>query len=374
VYEKDLNSPYLPDSFLRISRDFNSFLQIMELVNKSSQFRFVIRKLIPSEAYQRVVGVGRWTRNLGWSLRSAWKYRHPDKLMCFGIAPGDDLLCTAVLRELAKRGRKKIWMMSNHPDLFLGNSDVDKVVPVVHRFKHLEKSLGTKWQLLNYTSAYDPEKDMNAPPKRHIIAELCLVSGIQGQIALRPYFYLTIDEREKWKRMKGTIAIQSSGLGAKLAMRNKQWFPERFQEVIDSFKWKVKFVQIGSTNDPLLNGVVDFRGKTNIRESASILANSLLFVGNAGFLMHLARAVECPSVIVYGGREAPWQSGYSCNINLYSDIACSPCWQWNRCDYDRICMKNISVNDVVQAIEEAMIRPGDQLTVDNFEITDSIHA
>ena len=196
-------------------------------------------------------------------------------------------------------------------------------MPVVHRFQDFERVLGKKWRLLNYTS-YDAEKDKNESPKRHIIAEMCLAGGIQGQIALRPYLHLTSEERDKGKWAQGMIAIQSSGLGAKLPMRNKQWFPERFQGVVDSLKAKYKFVQIGSTSDPLLDGAADFRGKTNIRGTASILANARMFVGNVGFLMHLARASECLSVIVYGGREAPWQSGYSCNMNLYSAVSCAP--------------------------------------------------
>ena len=77
---------------------------------------------------------------------------------------------------------------------------------------------------------------------------------------------------------------------------------------------KSSFIQIGSTADPPLQRVRDLRGATGIREAAAILYHARLYVGTVGFLMHLARAVECPSVIVFGGREAPWQSGYVCNI------------------------------------------------------------
>lgn len=84
--------------------------------------------------------------------------------------------------------------------------------------------------------------------------------------------------------------------------------------------------------------------------------------------MHLARAVECPAVILYGGREAPWQSGYTCNTNLYSPLPCAPCWLWNHCDYDRECMNRITVSDVVQAIRERLARPRNPLPVDFAEV------
>jgi ADP-heptose:LPS heptosyltransferase len=95
-----------------------------------------------------------------------------------------------------------------------------------------------------------------------------------------------------------------------------------------------------------------------------VLANCRLFVGNVGFLMHLARAVECPSVIIFGGREAPWQSGYSCNANLYSPESCAPCWLWNRCDYDRICMNRITAANAVQAVEQLLATPRNPLAMD----------
>jgi hypothetical protein len=84
--------------------------------------------------------------------------------------------------------------------------------------------------------------------------------------------------------------------------------------------------------------------------------------------MHLARAVECPSVIVFGGREAPWQSGYICNFNLYSAVPCAPCWRWNSCDFDRKCMSDISVADVVLAINQMFGKPRGPLALETVEI------
>ena len=77
--------------------------------------------------------------------------------------------------------------------------------------------------------------------------------------------------------------------------------------------------------------------------------------------MHLARAVETRSVIIYGGRLKAWQSGYPCNENIETNPDCSPCWQNNHCDYDRKCLKEISVNDVLEAIERAEKRLPEKL-------------
>jgi ADP-heptose:LPS heptosyltransferase len=302
-----------------------------------------------------------------WFAQTALTRGCPERILHFGIGPGDDLLCTVVMRELRKRGQKKIWMMTKNPELFEHNPDVDEVVPIDYRFREYAWVRGKKWHVLEY-SRIDVEKDQSEPPQRHILAELCGRMGVQGEITMRPYFQLTDEERTKTAWAQETIAIQSSGLGGQMLMRNKQWFPERFQAVVDRLKAQFKFVQVGSANDPALEGVTDLRGKTGIRESAAVLASCRLFLGNVGFLMHLARAVECPSVIIFGGREAPWQSGYSCNLNLYSAVPCAPCWLWNKCDYNRMCMDNISADNVIQAVEQLTGRARNPLAVDQFTL------
>jgi ADP-heptose:LPS heptosyltransferase len=114
-------------------------------------------------------------------------------------------------------------------------------------------------------------------------------------------------------------------------------------------------------SDPPLKGALDLRGKTSLREAAAILSNSQLFVGLVGFLMHLARAVNCRSVVVYGGRETPDKTGYIANKNLVGVTPCSPCWEENKCDYDRECMKMISVETVVEAVMEQINHHGNPL-------------
>ena len=327
----------------------------------------VIRRFLSDAAYHRAATLWHSRKHYAWFTQTGLTRGWPERILFFGGGPGDDLLCTVVLRELRKRGQKKTWMMSKQPELFENNSDVDQIVPIDYRFRDYAWILGKKWHLLEY-ARIDVEKDKSESPKRHILAELCGRLEIKGEIMMRPYFHLKEEERAKASWARDMVAIQSSGLGGQMAMRNKQWFPERFQDVVNSLKGNLKFVQLGSASDPALDDVVDLRGKTDIRETAAILANCRLNLGNVGFLMHLARAVECPSVIIFGGREAPWQSGYSCNINLYSGVPCAPCWLWNKCDYNRICMNQITANNVINAIEQTPSRMRNPLAVDEFKI------
>jgi hypothetical protein len=300
----------------------------------------------------------------------------PKVLLYFGFAPGDDLLCTAVLRELRKRGDDRILMVSDHRDLFVGNQDFtylralwkryDKdgsTVAVCRRFARI-------WGGRFIRPEYAPPcgDDRRRQPSRHVIAEMCARAGITGPVSVRPYLALTETEKNSAVWAHNCIAIQSSGMGARHPMRNKQWREERFQGVVDALRGEAEFIQIGLPGDMALRHVRDFRGATGIRGAAAILHQARLYVGTVGLLMHLARAVECPGVIVFGGREAPWQTGYTGNFNLYSAPPCAPCWRDNTCDFGRKCMDDIGVDDVVAAIRRMMQRPRNPLAVETIEI------
>ena len=290
----------------------------------------------------------------------------PNILLYFGAAPGDDLLCTAVLRELESRARGPVWIMSNHPELFEGNSDTANVVSPRDYYQQFAKMLRCDYRPLEYAKLESDDKSV--PPFRHIIAELCARAGISGAVLIRPYLALSDREKMEGAWSDGKIAIQSSGLGAIYPMRNKQWYPERFQALVDALRNEYEFIQLGSISDPPLKHVRDLRGATSIRQSAAILHHTRLYIGNVGFPMHLARSVDCPSVIVYGGREAPWQSGYSCNVNLYTPLPCAPCWRWNNCEFDRKCMRAITVDDAVKGVRELIRRPRASLAVEKVII------
>lgn len=300
----------------------------------------------------------------------------PTKLIFFGFAPGDDLLCTALLRELKLRGHDLLLMVSDHLDLFRGNPDPDYVRRPWQRYAPYDSTVAVcrRYARISGAAFIQPEYappiggDRRRTPSRHIIAEMCARAGIAGQVTLRPYLNLSEEEKAAAAWARGAIVVQSSGMAATSPMRNKQWYPERFQRVLEEMGSEAKFIQLGSRGDPALRHARDLRGSTSIRQSAAILHHARLYVGTVGFLMHLARAVECPSVIVFGGREAPAQSGYICNANLYSPVVCAPCWRGNTCEFDRRCMLEIAPAQVVGAIRDMLARPRGPLTTETANL------
>ncbi|HTX39951.1 MAG TPA: glycosyltransferase family 9 protein, partial [Bryobacteraceae bacterium] len=302
-------------------------------------------------------------------------------LLYFGFALGDDLLCTAVLRELRNRGHDRILMVSDHRDLFVGNQDFTYLRPLWNRYYRDGSTVAICRRFVRIWGGrfirpeYAPPsgKDRRRPPSRHVIAEMCAKVGITGPASIRPYLNLSDGEKASASWARDCIVIQSSGLNARHPARLKEWYPARFQHVIEALQKEFSFVQLGSREDPPLQNTRDLRGSTSLRESAAILHQARLYIGLEGFLMHLARAVECPAVIVFGGRSAPWQLGYVCNINIHSTISCAPCWRSNNCELERQCMNDISVADVVAATREMMRRPRNPLAVETVTIASDDH-
>lgn len=123
--------------------------------------------------------------------------------------------------------------------------------------------------------------------------------------------------------------------GGKRDFTIKWWDPRRFQEVVDHFQGKVLFVQVGEHghHHPALRGVVDLRGKTDLRQFVRLMYHAQGVLCPVTFAMHLAAAVEVkggkpknrPCVVVAGGREPSQWEAYPHHQFLHTNGALSCC-------------------------------------------------
>ncbi len=292
----------------------------------------------------------------------------PQTILFYGCGLGDDVLLTGVAHELRKRGAGRIVVLSRFSSLFEQSPDVSGA----YAFGHPSMSRLRHWGyncITPFYGSYDSVTDRDVFPHEHLLATMCRVAGITGTIDLRPYLTLLADEKKAGQFFERQAVIQSSGLAVGPGvMKNKDWLPDRFQAVSDEVGGSAGLIQLGQKTDPPIQGALDLRGKTTLRESAAILASSRVFIGQVGFLMHLARAVDCRSVIVFGGREDPLVSGYRVNENIVGRTPCSFCWQRNKCDYNRECMRMIGVDEVAAAVRRQLEREGTPLEVDRVNL------
>ena len=316
----------------------------------------------PSSSWLR--RAGRLPRLTGHFLR----WGAPQRALLFGpLSLADDQLCTTILREARVRGAP-FAMFTARPALFEGNRDPALVLPIDDFYVAALRRLGAN-VVQPYYLGRDPNvADRDVLPPRHIIAEMCRLAGLRGRIALRPYLFLTAAEQARGRLHPRQIAIQSSGATAAIPYANKEWGAEKFADVTRRLAPDFHLVQLGDARDPALPVATDLRGKTSLREAAAIQAGSLAFIGLEGFLTHLARAVECPSVVVFGGRARPETFGYAANRNFYSPVPCAPCGLRNTCAYDLACMTAIAPESVAEAARELVAAGGTPLAVEHADL------
>jgi ADP-heptose:LPS heptosyltransferase len=107
--------------------------------------------------------------------------------------------------------------------------------------------------------------------------------------------------------------------GGKYDATIKWWATDRYQAVVDYFRGQILFVQVGQYghHHPRLEGVVDLRGKTDLRQLVRLVYHAQGVLCPVTALMHLAAAVETkderlpsrPCVVIAGGREpAHWEA------------------------------------------------------------------
>ncbi len=146
---------------------------------------------------------------------------------------------------------------------------------------------------------------------------------------------------------------------------SRRWLPERFAELSDKLvendKFKTIFVggQVGGRDENNLvenillktkNKTLSLAHKLTLKQYVALLKISTLFVGNEAGPMHLATAVGLPVVAIIGPTN-PARTGPYGNkkIVVRKQVDCAPCRE-RECK-TRICIDNITVQDVLEAIE-----------------------
>ncbi len=102
--------------------------------------------------------------------------------------------------------------------------------------------------------------------------------------------------------------------------------------------------------------VVDLSGKLNLKQLAALTAQAKCFVGVDSAPMHIAAAMQTPTVVLFGpSGEFEWGPWQVPACVLTSDHPCRPCGQ-DGCGNSKIseCLTSISVDEVLSAIRQIL--------------------
>jgi heptosyltransferase II len=139
----------------------------------------------------------------------------------------------------------------------------------------------------------------------------------------------------------------------------KRWFPERFAAVADRLidGLSARAVLFGSHEDRKCADLVEenarhpminVAGKTNLREAMAIIARCNLFISNDSGLMHVAGALNIPTIAIFGSTNPITTSPVGDNSTvIHRGASCSPCLK-KTCPTDFRCMDTISVEEVCE--------------------------
>lgn len=136
---------------------------------------------------------------------------------------------------------------------------------------------------------------------------------------------------------------------------NHHWTLESWAELVKQLP-EYTFIQLGFKKEPYVEGAVDWRGKTTLREAFCLIKHAASFVGVDGSMSHATNAFDTPGVVLFGD-SSPGQWGHPNNINISKHVACSPCYFYlygKGCPYGNKCMKLITVEEVKQALRSQM--------------------
>jgi ADP-heptose:LPS heptosyltransferase len=258
------------------------------------------------------------------------------------LSPGDIVMLTAAVRDLHRSHPGKFTtdvrtscmeLWQNNPNLTpLDESDpevraVDCYYPLIHQ--------------------------SNQRPY-HFIHAFILDLNEKLALEIRPTDFrgdIHLSEREKaWPSQIEEICGEDLPFwivasGGKHDFTNKWWDPGRYQKVIDHFRDKILFVQVGHTDHhhPALEGVIDLRGCTNLRHLVRLVYHAQGVLCGVTSLMHLAAAVPTkpgapgarPCVVIAGGREPSHWEAYPHHQFIHT-IGALPCCATGGCWKSRV--------------------------------------
>lgn len=156
----------------------------------------------------------------------------------------------------------------------------------------------------------------------------------------RPYLYLSKDEEkgiglpEEYKDYKGVALVLTTNWKNDYPV--KRWPAHYMQDVVDYFKGRLIFAQVGLDRPPNhnsipLNNVINLVGKTDLRQLILTCYHSQGGVGPVTSILHIFSSFQKPYVSIAGSREPPSFTQYPLqrtlsNVGTLECCKYSPCW------------------------------------------------
>jgi len=280
--------------------------------------------------------------------------------------------------ELALGGRRRLARELREGGydqcIVLPNSFKSALIPFFARIPRRTGWLGEmRYGLLNDVRRLD-EKAL--PLMIHRFAALALDPGQQLPGVLPPP-RLSVDAAQATQvartfGLRGDVPVLALCPGAEFGGA-KRWPAAHYADLAADYLqrgWQV--VLYGSANDqPVTDEIrtlcarhanlLDLAGRTQLAQAVDLLSLSSAVVSNDSGLMHIAAALACPLVVIYGATSPAFTPPLNDNsVTLVSDIECAPCFQRECPLYHHRCMREVPA-DAVAAKLDALLAVQERL-------------
>ena len=210
------------------------------------------------------------------------------------------------------------------------------------------------------------------PKQGHEIDRLLGLGGIAASPRARPSLHITVADRaatEEFLRAHG-IHEPFVALAPGSIWGSKRW--PYYRELAERLAERASIVTVGGPEDAALGAQVVMAaeegggrwraantcGALTLRQSAELIRRAAVLVTNDSAPLHLAQAVETPTVAIFGSTVPAFGFGPRGPRDAVVELAglpCRPCSAHGPpvCPLGHHrCMKSLTVEDVLQAIEE----------------------
>lgn len=274
------------------------------------------------------------------------------------IAAGDNLLLTPVLRALKlSNPLSPIYVETHCPHALTSNPNIAGFL--AQGSKCLRTHIGSDPLYIDLEMAYEDRTethiiDAYAYAVRAVIPAL---GPVDHRIEMFPAhadvkWAIDIKARNRFSPRVCCMHIDHGG------WPGKNWPKERFAEVATYLVkngWHV--VLVGSQLPPGGFDAFDLTGKTSAMQLAGLMKVSQLFIGGDSFPLHVARAMGCPTIGIFGVTSPQYIMADGPGISLFSDPTHPDSGLRHRVAGSRCvvttdeCIKTIRVVDVIETIE-----------------------
>ncbi len=154
-------------------------------------------------------------------------------------------------------------------------------------------------------------------------------------------------------------------LGPGAANRLKRWEASKFAQLAEQLKEKysLTMVVVGPKEDReefkkvFSSEVIQLTGELSLMQVAALLKKAKLFIANDSGPMHLAVAVNCPVLAIFGPTDPKIYGPYGCLHRVVRlEIPCSPCMEGFCRIQTHECMKDLEVKQAFQTACEMLSR------------------